>query len=181
MTTTAISRNPSNPNLLQVNKYLLTFARCPNIQYFCQSVTVPGISKVEILRNTPFVDTYIPGEKAIYDLLNVTFLIDEELKSWLEIHDWIRALTFPKDFQEYLDLSKISNIAGAIPSVKPQYTDGSLMLLSSNNTPYYKFKFYGMFPTSISSFIMNSSEGPETILTADATFRYTYFDVEKLF
>jgi hypothetical protein len=28
---------------------------------------------------------------------------------------------------------------------------------------------------------MNSSEGPETILTADATFRYTYFDVEKLF
>ena len=178
---TAISRNPSNPNPLQVNKYLLTFARCPNLQYFCQSLTVPGLSKVEIQQTTPFVDTYVPGEKAIYDLLNITFIVDEELTSWLEIHDWIRAMTFPENFQEYRDLSKLSKITGAIPTAKPQYSDGSLVLLSSNNTPYYEFKFYGMFPTSISSFIMNSSDSPENIITADASFRYSYFDVKKLF
>lgn len=178
---TAISRNPSNPNLLQVNKYVLTFARCPNMQYFCQSVNVPGVSKVEIQQTTPFVDRYVPGEKAIYDLLNVTFMVDEELTAWLEIHDWIRAMTFPENFQEYRDLSKLTKFTSALSSMGPQYTDGSLLLLSSSNKPYYKFKFYDMFPTSISSFIMNSSDSPENIITADASFRYSYFDVEKLF
>ena len=178
---TILTRNPSNPNPLQPNKFLLSFGRAPNMQYFCQNVSVPGISLSEIMINNPFVDIHSPGEKAIYDLLNVTFTVDENLESWREIHNWIRAMTFPENFQEYRDLSKLSKITGAIPTAKPQYSDGSLVLLSSNNTPYYEFKFYGMFPTSISSFIMNSSDGPDNIITADAAFRYSYFDVEKLF
>jgi hypothetical protein len=28
---------------------------------------------------------------------------------------------------------------------------------------------------------MNTQDDPSTIITADATFRYTYYDVEKLF
>jgi hypothetical protein len=65
---TALNRNPKNPNYLHPNKFQLNFARLPNIQYFCQTVTVPGISLSEIPQNTPFVDLYRPGEKAIYDL-----------------------------------------------------------------------------------------------------------------
>lgn len=179
--TTALIRNPTNPNPLQVNKYQLTFARCPNIQYFCQTVSVPGISLSEIQRNTPFVDTYIPGEKAIYDNLVITFTIDEELKSWLEIHDWIRDLTFPENFDQYKDLPNLNSYTQRITTNKPQYSDGSLVLLSSNNKPYYEFKFIGLFPTNISAFIMNSSDGPDNILTADATFRYSYYDIKKLF
>ena len=105
---TALTRNPSNPNPLQPNKFLLTFGRVPNMQYFCQNVTVPGLSLSEAVITNPFVDIYSPGEKAIYDLLNVTFIIDEELKGWLEIHDWIRAMTFPVEFKEYRNLSKLN-------------------------------------------------------------------------
>jgi len=50
--------------------------------YFCQSLSIPGISLGEVPVNNPFLDVYSPGEKAIYDLLNVTFMVDEELKSW---------------------------------------------------------------------------------------------------
>ena len=178
---TTLTRNPTNPNPLQVNKYKLTFARCPNIQYFCQTLNVPGISLSEIQRQTPFVDTYVPGEKAIYDILNITFMIDEELVSWLEIHDWIRDMAFPENFDQYSDLSNLNSYTQRISTNKPQYSDGSLLLLSSNNIPYYEFKFTGLFPTSISSFNMNSSDGPDTILTADATFRYSYYDIKKLF
>jgi hypothetical protein len=35
--------------------------------------------------------------------------------------------------------------------------------------------------TSISTFLMNAMDDPDTIITADATFRYTYYDIEKLF
>jgi hypothetical protein len=78
---TAINSKPSNPNFLHPNKFQLSFSRLPDMQYFCQAVSVPGISMSEVPQTTPFVDLYKPGEKAIYDLLNVTFMIDEELKA----------------------------------------------------------------------------------------------------
>ena len=176
---TAISRNPSNPNPLQVNKYLLTFARCPNLQYFCQSLTVPGLSKTEIQQTTPFVDTYVPGEKAIYDLLNVTFYVDEELTAWKEVHDWIRAMTFPKEFEEYQKLGRLSKNVGNPKT--PQFSDAILTLYSSSNNPLYRFKLKDCFPTTLSTFVMSSTDSPDTTITADATFRFAYYDIEKLF
>lgn len=178
---TATNRNPTNPNFLQPNKYQLNFGRSPNVRYFCQSLSVPGISLSEIPQTNPFVDVYVPGEKAIYDLLNITFIVDEELKSWLEIHDWIRAMTFPKDFEEYKQLDRLNKYTTNIPTVKPQYSDATITLLSSSNTPYYNFRFYDVFPTTLSTFVMSATDSPDTVITADATFRYSYFDVEKLF
>ena len=177
---TALTRNPTNPNPLQPNKFLLTFSRLPNIQYFCQSVSVPGISLSEAIITNPFVDIYSPGEKAIYDLLNVTFIVDEEMKSWIEVHDWIRAMTFPVEFAEYRELPKLNKVAGANPKM-PQFSDASITIFSSSMKPYYRIKYYEAFPTTLSTFILNAQDGPDTIITADATFRYSYFDIEKLF
>ena len=176
---TATTRNPSNPNFLQPNKFLLNFSRAPNIQYFCQSLSVPGISLSEAVITNPFLDIYSPGEKAIYDLLNVTFMVDEELLGWKEIHDWIRAMTFPESFEEYKRLPRLNKLAND-PKF-PQFSDASVTLLSSSNTPYYRFKFHNCFPTTLSTFIMNASDSPENVITADATFRYEYYDIEKLF
>ena len=178
---TATNRNPSNPNFLQPNKFQLNFARSPNVQYFCQSLSVPGISMSEVPQMTPFVDIFVPGEKAIYDLLNVTFLVDEELKSWIEIHDWIRAMTFPKEFEEYAKLDKLNRFNTLVQTKTPQYSDATVTLLSSSNKPYYKFKFYGVFPTTLSTFVMSATDSPDSVVTADATFRYMYYDIEKLF
>jgi hypothetical protein len=154
---------------------------CIRDRYFCQSLGIPGISLSEIQQTTPFVDVYIPGEKAIYDLLNITFLVDEEMKSWLEIHDWVRAMTFPKEYEEYKRLGQLNKVTNFRTNSKPQYSDASITILSSSNTPYYQFKFYDVFPTSITSFVLNASDTPDSIITADATFRYSYYDIEKLF
>jgi len=163
---TALQRNPSNPNLIHPNKFELNFGRLPSVQYFCQTVTVPGISLSEIPKPTPFVDMYIPGEKAIYDLLNITFMVDEEIQAWKEVHDWIRAMTFPKDHSEYQNLAALNRYTTLGKTTGPQYSD--------------RFKFYEVFPISISSFAMSSTDTPDNIITADATFRYTYYDIDKL-
>ena len=173
---TAITRNPSNPNFLQPNKFQLNFSRLPNMQYFCQSVTLPGISMSEVPQNTPFLDVYLPGEKAIYDLLNITFMVDEMLTSWKEVHDWIRAMTFPVDFSEYRNLPNLN--PNRIPTLKPQYSDATITVLSSSNNPIYKFIFYDVFPTTLSTIILSSTDGPDSIPTSDATFRYSYYDIE---
>lgn len=178
---TTITRNPTNPNFLQPNKFQLNFSRVPNIQYFCQSVGVPGISLSEVPQNTPFVDLFVPGEKAIYDMLNVTFLIDEEMKSWIEIHDWIRAMTFPTQYEEYQRLGQLNKNVSLRANITPQYSDATITILSSSNIPYYRFKFFDCFPTSISSFVMAATDSPDSAMTADATFRYSYYNIEKLF
>lgn len=176
---TAITRNPTNPNLLHPNKFQLNFSRAPNLQYFCQGVSMPGISLGEVPRNNPFLDIYSPGEKALYDQLNITFYVDEELKAWLEIHDWIRAMTFPTNFDEYKNLQ---NLSQKWPKGDfPQFADGSLTLLSSSNKPYYRIKFVDLFPVSLSSFVVSATDTPDNIITADATFRFAYYDIDKLF
>lgn len=177
---TVLTRNPSNPNPLQPNKFLLSFGRAPNMQYFCQNVSVPGLSLSEVMINTPFVDIHSPGEKAIYDLLNITFIVDEHLKGWLEMHDWIRAMTFPVKFEEYQQLGRLNRFASASSDISktfPQFSDATLTIYGSSNNPYLNFHFHECFPVSLSAFVMNAQDDPSTIITADATFRYSYYDV----
>jgi hypothetical protein len=178
---TILERNPTNPNPLHPNKFLLAFSRLPDVQYFCQSLNVPGISLNEVAITNPFVDIYAPGEKAIYDLLSVTFIIDEELKAWAAVHDWIRAMTFPKEFEEYRQLEGLAKKYTLQSKIQPQYSDASLTILSSSNNPYIRFKFYDVFPTTLSTFVLDTKQSPSTVLTADVTFRYNYYDIERLY
>lgn len=177
---TALTRTPPNTNFLHPNKFQVNFSRLPNMQFFAQMVTVPGINMGEAFQPTPFIDLYTPGDKAVYDLLNVTFYIDEQLSSWIEIHDWIRAMTFPENFDEYKNLKDLNNYTKYQQPDRTQYSDCTVTILSSANTPVVRFKYYDVFPTSLSTFIMNSTDSPETPLTSDASFRYSYYDVIKI-
>jgi len=175
---TNLGNTPNNPNFLQPNKFQLNLSRLPNVQYFCQSLSIPGVSMGEAIQPTPFVDLYAPGDKIIYDLLNVTFYVDEDLKTWKEIHDWIRAMTFPENFEEYRNLENLNKYTRSVNTNKPQYSDGQITLLSSANNPKTRFKFFDLFPVSLSTFTMSTTDTPDTIITADVTFRYSYYDIE---
>lgn len=174
---TALTRNPTNTNPLLVNKFQISFTRLPNLTYFCQTVNLPGISLGEIQRATPFVELYHPDDKLIYESLNFSFIIDEDLNSWLEIHDWMRAMTFPKNFSEYQNLPKISKFS---KKGFPQYSDATLQVLTSKFNLNYNIHYYNCFPTSLSGINFSSMDSPENTLTADVTFRYDYFDIEKV-
>ena len=76
---TALNRNPQNSNLLQPTKFLLTFDRIGDIQYFCQTVSIPSVSLGEVNRATPFLDMFSPGTKLNYDPLDIEFLINEDI------------------------------------------------------------------------------------------------------
>ena len=91
---TALTRTPQNTNPLQPTKFLLTFSRIPTAQYFCQEVNIPSVSLGEVDRVTPFLDMYSPGTKLKYDPLDVTFIIDEELRSWRDMYNWFISVSY---------------------------------------------------------------------------------------
>lgn len=185
---TALTRNPQNTALLQSTKFRLSFDRLPGMTYFCQSANFPGVALTEIQRGTPFVDLYHPGEKLIYDTFNVTFLVDEDLYAWTEIHDWIRGMTFPTNFEEYVNLARQNNMGrgqtknNLLNSIKdkPQYSQASLTFYTNQNNPNFRINFIDMFPTTLSTIIVNTGDSAENIITADATFRYSYYDYERI-
>lgn len=177
-----MARTPTNKDILQTTKFSLNFDRLKNISFFCQNVNLPGVSLSEIPRNTPFIDLYVPGEKMVYDTLNVTFIVDEDLRGWQAIHDWIRAMTFPTDFKEYRDLSKLSE--GSYYRYRndtaPQYTDATLSVYTNKNNINFKIIFKDLFPVSLGSILFNASDSADNITSSDAVFRFSYYNIERI-
>lgn len=180
---TALTRNPSNIDLLQSTKFRVTFERLPGLTYFCQSANLPGLSLTEIPRSTPFVELYHPGEKLVYDTFNTTFLVDEELQAWTQLHDWIRGITFPTEYEEYLALAR--NTMGSSFPRQPlnnnfAYSQATMTVYSNKNNPNFRVKLYDVFPTTLGSIIFNTGDSSENIVVADATFRFSYYDYERI-
>lgn len=181
---TALTRNPINTDILQLHKFQMIFDRLPNTTYFCQEANLPGIAMSEVLRATPFVDLYIPGEKPVYDTFNITFLVSEDMSAWLELHNWIRSATFPTDFKEYMDLARVTrssmNASLATNRRPAVYTDGVFTIFSNKNNPRIRIKFHDIFPTYVGSMGFNVGDNAESTATSQATFRYSYYDIEIL-
>ena len=68
---------------------------------------VPAITiKEQASQPTPLKDVPIPGDKLDYDNLNITFLVDENLENYREIHGWLTGLGFPKDYVQFRDVAR---------------------------------------------------------------------------
>lgn len=178
----SISVQPVNQNLLQGSKFKLNFTRLPFLTFFCTGVNIPGVSVDEVARDTPFVDLTVPADKIKYDHLEVSFLIDEDFQSWECVHNWIRGMTFPTNFHEYKDLNytyksqKLKNIIKEFP----QYSDAQITVFTNKNNSNFRLKFVECFPVSLSSVKLSAADSADVVLTAEATFKYSYFDIERV-
>lgn len=177
-----LTRNPSNNDLLQGTKFRLNFDRLKGTTYFCQTANLPGVSLTEVSRDTPFIDLFVPGEKLIYDTLDISFLVDEDLRNWEQIHDWIRAMTFPTDFAEYRSLAKLAETSAFRGGARlpPQYSDASMTIFTNKNNPNLSIQFKDLFPISLTTISFNTGDSADNIITADATFRFSYYNIVRL-
>lgn len=163
---TALTRNPQNTNPLQATKFLLTFNRISDITYFCQTVNLPGVSLGEVDRVTPFLDMYSPGTKLNYELLDVSFVVDEAMVGWKNLYNWFTSIADPDGFGGR-DHSR------ELRSEKLRYfSDAKLIVLSALNNPVLEVEFRNCFPLSMSSLNFDTKSDANEIITCTATFRY---------
>jgi hypothetical protein len=170
------TKNPSNQSFAQANKFQLNFERLPEMTFFCQNVNLPGVSTNPITHPTPFVDLSFAGDKLQYENFNVQFIVDEDYVSWLSLYDWMVGITFPENFQQYQNLeTRYNKLPTGSDSGLPAYSDAILTINTNKNNPNVKFQFIDLFPISLSAVNLSYEESPETILTATATFSYSFF------
>jgi len=171
---TALSRTPQNTNFLQSSKFILSFDRIPTVQYFCQEANLPGISMGKASINTPMLDIYSPGNKLSYNDLSITFTIDENLQSWIEMYNWFMSMASPNSS----DRNRLSSQQSNREYGKQSYSNATLNILSALNNPTIKVRFINAFPISLSDLSFDTKSSADDILTATATFNYDYFTFE---
>jgi hypothetical protein len=172
-----VSSNPTNTNLAQASKFLLSFSRLPSMQYFCTKVNLPGITFGEATQQTPLIDAPIPGDKMVYDAFEIDFLIDEALLSWTTIQDWIRGMAFPENTDQYKNLNMQQQLQ--LRNQQPQYSDASLTILTNKNNPIVTVQFSQLFPISINSLQFDTAQDATNILTGSASFKFTNYDISR--
>lgn len=159
---------PSNPNLLQQTKFQFTLLSAPYLRYFCQNANLPGVNVGFAKQATPLSTVYRAGDKIEYAILVLEILLDEDLRVWESIYNWMRGYSFPENFQEYTDQKK-----------KGIYCDATLLALKNSNLRNVNIKYINCFPIDLAGINFDTTTNADTIMTTKVTFRYDYFSFDR--
>ena len=192
-TTNSYRRQPTKQDYADPTKFKFNIIKLPKVEYFCTHVNLPGINLADNYEQpTPFRNIPLPGEKLQYEALTMTFLVDENLENYQEIHGWLRGLGFPgghEEFKKLLDsgadrfpTSKSSVLPDAgrskfgAPNTGAIFSDATLNILTSKNNPVTEVRFSDLFPISLSALQYNQQANDTDYLTATVTFEYKLYD-----
>ena len=164
---------PANLTPLSPNGFNFSITKLPGVTFFCQQVQLPGITLGSPEQFNPFVNAPIPGEILTYDQLQVQFLIDNEMLNYKSVYNWLVALGFPDNYDQYK--SFIFNDKNNYSELAKNYSDATLQILTGTNTAAATVSFKDLFPISIGSLVFQSTNSDVQYLVGDATFRYTSY------
>jgi hypothetical protein len=173
MTNTISCPIPSDINPMSPNGFSFTISKLPELSFFCQQVTLPALSIGAPEQTNPFINAVLPGEIATFDQLQVQFLVDSQMLNYKAIYNWLVALSFPENHQQYTTF--IGNDENRYSELAKNYSDGSLSMLTGNNTIASTVTFIDLFPISLEGLTFQSTNSDVQYLIGNATFRYTYY------
>jgi len=171
----AIDNTPSNKNFLSPLNFKFQIKKAPHVNFFIQKVNIPQILLVSPEIPNPFVKVPIHGEHLNYSDLSVTFKVDEDLQNYLEIHEWIKSLGKPHDFEQFKKIEEKKSWTG-----DGIYSDITVSILSSTKSPNYEVTYVDAHPVSLSGLEFNTTDDNVNYVEATAIFKYTLYDIYKV-
>lgn len=172
--------SPENKNFLAPVGFKFVIDRIPNVEYFCQSASIPDIAIGVREIATPVKEYFAPGDKMTFGDFNLTFMINETMDNYYEIYNWLKGLTNPKEFEQYVEFISSVDEAGRDSRVSTDFqkltTDGRLLILDSNYNTTSTVVFFNLFPVSLSGVRFSADQNDIDYVTADVSFKYTLFE-----
>lgn len=161
-----------NPRIQQINflqnnsfKFSIDKTRYENVSFLVQKVNLPGILIDAAPFQTPWRSAnFVHADKVDYSDLQISFIVDEELRNFFEIHDWL--------------LAQVNNA----DNVKNDYKrrDIKLTILSSHNNPIFTVTFVDAFPINLGDIQLDSTVTDSEYVSVDVTFKYSYYKLDKI-
>ena len=168
---------PKNKNFLSPVGFKFIMSRTPNVDYFCQSASIPEVSIGAREISTPVKDYTVPGDKMTFGDLNLRFLVNEDLDNYFEIYKWLKGLTNPMNtgnFQKYL---ATVDEKGRDSDFTKTMSDARLLVLNSNYQSIASVNFFNIFPTSLTTLEFDAAVTDINYFTAEVNFKYTIYEI----
>ena len=194
-TSNVIDRTPSKFDYPSPIQFRFKMTKLPNVEFFVQTANIPAITLGETSIETPLKEIPIPGDKIRYSSLDISFLVDENLNNYKEIHDWITGLGFPEDHKQFKNLlttgsdrfpGTTSSTAATGTSISQAtsdggtYSDAILTVLNSKNIAKTEIRFQNVYPTSLGGLSYDIKSGDVEYITVNASFSYMYYDIVQI-
>ena len=192
--TSPLNRQPSKLDYSSPTQFRFLINQLPKVQYFTVAANIPGLTLGDTTFATPLKDIPLMGDKLTYDDLTLTFIVDENLENYIELHNWLTAIGFPKDRSQFKQhRSTTSNtpvttvgtsddIGDVKPTTsdRPMFSDSVLTILTNKNNPVVECRFSDCFPTSISGLDYSQNQTDVEYLTAEVSFKYKIYELVTL-
>lgn len=173
---------PKSVSILQPTKFQLHFSRMPTVTYFCQKVKLPGGRLPPVIQAAPFKSRPAAGHKLEYETLEFSFLLEEDMVSWEEIHEWLKGLGTETGYDDYKNLRRTNRVSRAIDPtiINLAYSDAMLTVLSTQNNPKLRFHFFDVFPINLGDIQFDVKLSAEDVIQVDAEFGFHYYHLERI-
>ena len=187
---------PTTYDYASPNQWRIRFDRLPLVTWFCTNANIPGITLGEAQFPTPMSDMPISGDKLTFDTLNIQFIVDEELKNYREIWEWLVGIGFPKQHSQFANVLSEGQVNDNFPCASRQtyasqagtnttksetaiYSDATMTFYNSKNIPKVEVHFRDLFPTSLGGIDLIVDAGDVEYIRVDASFRYMYYEFKN--
>ena len=191
---TSLSRQPTKLDYASPTQFRFLINQLPKVEYFTTEANIPGITLGEGTYATPLKDIPILGDKLTYEDLTITFIVDENLENYIEMHTWLTGIGFPKDRSQFREFrSETSNVKtstrgeskdiGDVKASTPELSmtsDAVMTILTNKNNPVVECRFADVFPTSLSGLTYSQNNTDVDYLTAEVNFKYTIYEIHTL-
>lgn len=144
-------------NYLTSNRATLQINGLQDVEFAITSFNLPSLTLEYSQVSTPFMAGKEATSKPDFGEITISFLVDEEMKNWLAIFDWMIDLSFTK-------------------SIKSRFVDGTITVYSSHNNPIISFKLSEIVPIYLSDIQFTEGSGETSPITATARFALTYYN-----
>ena len=193
--TNIIDREPTKFDYASPIQFRFKMSKLPQVEFFVQTANIPGIALGSTSFETPLKDIAGVGDKVTYQTLDVSFLVDENLNNYKEIHDWIIGLGFPQDHKQFKNLlgtgadrfpgSTSSTAATGTSTPQPLseggiYSDATLTVLNNKNIAKTEIRFQNVFPISLGSLSYDIKASDVDYLQVNASFSYMGYEIVQI-
>ena len=175
-------RQIENRNFLSPTGFKFSIVKSPKVAFFCNQANIPDLTLGVAVQPSYFKDIDQPGDKVTFGDLNLQFLVDEDLKNYMEIQNWIRGMGFPEDATEAHNIQLTGNPGMDLKSRRWQnmFSDGTLQILSSSMVAKFQVVFRQMFPYSLTTLDFDATATDIDYFTANVSFKYLIYEITDL-
>lgn len=173
-------------NYLRPNAFKFQIKDLPKVAFTCQSANLPAMQLGFAVQPSPFLDIPTIGDKVNFSEFVIRFIIAEDMSNYRELQEWIIALGFPENYDQYPTF--VGERLNRFPFFKKAdgttqalaYSDGTLTILDSSNNPKTNIIFKDLFPISVEALDFDITSSSVEYFVGVAAFKYKTFEIEPL-